>query len=310
MPIRLLLGPQRPTLNLGTALERADIPDGPIAVISAGWQEAEGDIDDVREVVGRPLIELGLYQRAEALFERDAPLLDAYRARQDRLVELQRLNRFRLRQLMIAAGRVLEDGGESALLGAERRHAIAQLRALDRHHYQRICRIHARFDAEFGADVYAPLAPDVDAISAMLRDCATVLITGGNIAVLMNRLQLFGVGPMLADKHVVAWSAGAMVLSRRIVLYHDHTPLVRRDAELFGPGLDLLPGFVFLPDAERRLQTSDVLRMSLYSRRFAPDTCVILDSGATLQIDAGHVVAVDGARRLTRGGRLTRVRRS
>ncbi len=51
-----LLGPQRPSVNLDAAFERLD-DDQPIAVVSAGWQEAEGDIDDVSEIVRRPLVD-------------------------------------------------------------------------------------------------------------------------------------------------------------------------------------------------------------------------------------------------------------
>ncbi len=59
-----LLGPQRPTVNLDAAFRTLD--DGQsIAVVSAGWQEAEGDIDDVHEIIKRPLVDLRLYRRAE-----------------------------------------------------------------------------------------------------------------------------------------------------------------------------------------------------------------------------------------------------
>ena len=42
-PFQLLLGPQRPDVNLGSAIANSGIGDAPIAVISAAWQEAEGD---------------------------------------------------------------------------------------------------------------------------------------------------------------------------------------------------------------------------------------------------------------------------
>jgi hypothetical protein len=64
VPSRLLLGPQRPTLNLGEATRNLVDGDGTLAVISAGWQEAEGDIEDVHREIGRPLVDLSLYQRA------------------------------------------------------------------------------------------------------------------------------------------------------------------------------------------------------------------------------------------------------
>ena len=55
-PLRLLLGPQNPVRNVGKAMDEARVFDGPVAVISAAWQEAENDIDDVR---GHPVALIG-----------------------------------------------------------------------------------------------------------------------------------------------------------------------------------------------------------------------------------------------------------
>ena len=68
MPVRLLLGPQRPVLNLGDAIAEAELPAGPVAVVAAGWQEAESDIDDVAEAARRDVINLRLYGRADEVF--------------------------------------------------------------------------------------------------------------------------------------------------------------------------------------------------------------------------------------------------
>jgi hypothetical protein len=96
VPIRLLLGPQRPICNLAEAITRGGIPDGTLAVISAGWQEGEGDIDDVQEIVARPVVDLRLFHRAVSLFVALPALGDAHRKRQDRLMDLQLMYRLRL----------------------------------------------------------------------------------------------------------------------------------------------------------------------------------------------------------------------
>ena len=287
MPHRLLLGPQRPVINLGEVVANAPLPEGPIAVISAGWQEAEGDIDDIRELVDRPLVDLELYHRTEQVFAEDEALRDAYRQRQDRLQELQRLYRLRLQQSMLAARQVRRATAARDLIAAEERHAISQLRALDRHHLRRVDTIHAEFDDTIRGSRLR--TAHVAAIEEKLGDCATVLITGGNVLVLLNRLQLFGMRKRLADRHLVAWSAGAMVLSDRVVLFHDKTPLGRRDPELLGGGLGLLPGYIFLPDARRRLRQKDAVRTRLFNGRFAPARCVTLNSGALLHFGDGRV---------------------
>lgn len=308
MSNRLLLGPQRPVTNLGEAIAKSGFPDGPVGVISAGWQEAEGDIEDLRQPVGRPLVDLRLYHRAEELFAADIRLRDAYRERQDRLMELQRLYRLRLHQLMIAARQTMRADGNAALLATEQRHALTQLRALDRHQLRQVRAIQAEFDVKIDACEAGPLAEHRNAIHTAIAACETVLITGGNVVVLLNRLRLFGVHRLLSDKHLIAWSAGAMVLSDLIVLYHDRTPQGRRDPEVLGDGAGILPGFVFLPDSKRRLREKDTVRISLFCRRFAPATSVALDSGSMLLFEERDLRAADFARRLARSGRLSRIR--
>lgn len=304
---RVLLGPQRPVVNLRDAVDAAGIGEGPIAVISAGWQEAEGDIADVRDAVGLPLEDLGLYQRAEALLANEAAMAEAYRLRQNRLIEQQRLYRLRLKPLAQAARAVWRSEGEPDLLRAEKRHAIAQLRALDRHHLQRTELVHREFDTRYSGDTNARLAEHVAEIGAILGHCRAVLVTGGNVTVLLNRMRLFDIGRLIAALPVIGWSAGAMVLAERIVLFHDKTPQGRREPEVLGAGLGLVGGCVVLPDAERRLRRGDRPRTATFSRRFAPDTCYTLDSGSMLHLDSGIVVTARSVRRLKNDGRFSPV---
>lgn len=305
---RLLLGPQRPVINLDKAVAGSAIPEGPVAVISAGWQEAEGDIDDVRALVPRELIDLNLYHRADKVFADDPKLHAAYRDRQSQLTELQRLYRLRLRQLMLAARQLRRSGGNPDLVAGEERHAISQVRSLDRHHLGRINAINAAFADGICTRNSEALSRHVTDIETALAKCPTVLLTGGNVIVLLNRLRLFGVDRLLAGKHLIAWSAGVMVLSDLIVLYHDKTPNGRRDPELFSSGAGVLPGYVFLPDAGRRLKVNDAVRISLFSRRFAPATCVAMDNGSVLHFEGARFRHAEGARTLTNRGRLAKVR--
>lgn len=307
-PVRLLLGPQRPVRNLAEARERAGLPGGPYAVVSAGWQEAEADIDDVRQIIGLELDDLRLYQRAEAIMREDDAIASAYRTRQDRLKDQQRLYRLRLKQLAIAAGTTLRATGEKAMVAAEQRHAISQLRALDRHHLHRTETLHREFEGDFSPANHAALARQRDEVGEVIARCNAVLITGGNVIVLLNRLRLFGLADLLDDKPIIAWSAGAMVLADRIVLFHDRAPEGPRDAELLGAGMGLIPGYVFLPDVRHRLKENDRLRSSLLSRRFSPDVTVALDSGSALWLDDTGIAGAESVRRIRRGGRFGRLR--
>ena len=55
----------------------------------------------------------------------------------------------------------------------------------------------------------------------MLGRRGALAIAGGHVGVLLRCLKLFGVSPP-AELPVVAWSAGAMALTDRVVLYNDH----------------------------------------------------------------------------------------
>jgi hypothetical protein len=290
------------------AVANAEFPDGPLAVISAGWQETEGDIDELRDVLGRPLEDLRLYRREEELLTANTDLATGARLRQERLIEQQRLYRLRLKHLSNAARQVLRADGDSELVAAEQRHAIAQLRALDRHHLYRTELIWRRFSAEYGADTQPELARHALEIGDIVNRCSGIVLTGGNVAVLINRLRLFGVDRLLEHSNIVAWSAGAMVLADRIILFHDHAPEGRRDAEILGAGCNAISGFVFLPDARRRLKRADRRRVGLFSRRFAPDVCVALDAGNELQLSGSTIVRVSNARKLCNNGRVAALR--
>ena len=54
MVMQILLGPQNPAPNLKQAIDRINA-DGPVVVISAGWRDSEGEIDELQEIAGRPL---------------------------------------------------------------------------------------------------------------------------------------------------------------------------------------------------------------------------------------------------------------
>ena len=232
----------------------------------------------------------------------------AYRLRQDRLKEQQRMYRLRLKSLAMAARQMYRADGDEDIVAAEQRHAIAQLRALDRHHLNRTETLHREFEERYRAARLPSFGRHLEEISEILARTRGVIVTGGNIAVLMNRLRLFDLGNLLKSRHVFAWSAGAMVLAERIVLFHERMPQGRRDPEVFGAGLGLLPGYVVLPDVAHRLRAGERMRVGLMARRFAPDACVTLDNDNGVQLAGSRIVRVDGARRLNRNGRFGRLK--
>lgn len=296
-----MLGPQTPHPNLASALEQISF-EGPIVTITAGWHDSEGEVETIQSDIGRPVQDLGIYSSAEEVFAHEPELQELKRERQDKLQALQKLYRIRLQATLSAARKLLNSDGDAELLRLEQRAAITQVRALDRHHLRRISAIHEDF-AIRRRQMELPFATDKrDEICERVRDAGLILIAGGHVAVLLNRIRLFRLAPLLADKPIIAWSAGAMVLGERIVLFHDNAPQGRRDAEVLDAGLGIVPKLVPLPHARTRLDWSKPTRMALFARRFAPSRCCTLDFGSLIKIENGKITAATESSVMKRTG--------
>lgn len=281
MPALAVLGPQQFVPTLAATLDRLGL-EGPVCAVTAGWQEREGELDELVGHIGRPCVDLGLYQAADEAFSQDERLFEAHRARQDRLRLLQSLYRRRLHHAAAAAADMLTAEGDPGIVQRERRAAINALRTLDRQHLRHIEDVHTRFDQGWDPTRHPALARTRERAIARIDASAAVLVAGGHVSVLLNRLRLFGLGPALATRPIVAWSAGAMALARRVVLFHDAPPQGQGHAEVFDLGLDLLPPILPLPHASERLALADPERVALMARRFGPDPAVTLDAGAAV----------------------------
>jgi hypothetical protein len=302
MATQILLGPQSPVSNLRQAIGRIDA-DGPIVVITAGWRDSEGEIEELREIAGRPIEDLMLYQRAEEVFANEPTLKELQRERQNKLTELQRLYRIRLSPTIIAARKLMRTRAEPELLRLEQRAAITQLRALDSHHLRRIRGIHENFnERRSGLDIPRALNQRNE-VHQLVKNAGLVLIAGGHVAVLLNRIRLFGLDQILAQKPVIAWSAGAMAMSERIVLFHHSAPQGKRDAELLDAGLGIVRRRVLLPHAATRLDWGNRKRMALFSRRFSPAVCCTLDNGSMIHLENERIIDTTGSSVVMRTGR-------
>jgi hypothetical protein len=297
----LILGPQFRSPNLRDALARTGLR-GPIVAITAGWQEREGELSALQEHLGEPVRDLRLYERAEAAFTQDPELHHAYRERQSALRRLQELYRLRLAHAKAAARALLEEPDDSEWVGSARRSAIGALRRLDGEHLRDLERIHARFDAQWSAAKRAVLARQQAELAHLIESARVVCIAGGHVAVLLNRLRLFGLAGLLRRKPLVAWSAGAMALSERIVLFHDHPPQGAGNAEVFETGFGFVPSTVFLPHAGTRLALGDTSRVALMAQRFSPAACYTLDDGSLLHWHGGRLRSATQSQRLSRAG--------
>jgi hypothetical protein len=178
--------------------------------------------------------------------------------------------------------------------------ALATVRVIDATHIERVREVNGAFYGAWRPQERETIARHRAEVRDVLSSAACLLVTGGHVGQLLRVLHLFHVAPHVPER-VVAWSAGAMALTARVVLFHDGAVHGPAQTEVLGEGVGVIPGMVLFPHARRRLRTGDALRMSLLAKRFAPDACVVLDDGVRVDLGAGfelppeaRVVSADG----------------
>ena len=291
-----VLGPQRPTPNAPACLDELG-GTGSLLVITAGWRHDETDDEALRRHLGPDVVLLPVYTWFEVIAKELPDLRAAYRKRQDQLLRLRRLHRLRLHPALDVVRSLWEEGlGDDPIMAEELASAMAHVRSLDEQLLVRCDAIHAAW-AERLADLqrHKVVAGLMDKAAEAVAGARTVAITGGHVAVLLNRLRFFGVDAALQRRHqaggnIVAWSAGAMALTDRIVLYYDDPPDGPTHPELLDRGLGLVHDVVLLPHARQRLRLDDRSRVALLAQRFAPTACIGLENGSWLARDGDEWV--------------------
>jgi hypothetical protein len=297
----ILLGPQRrPTLDSVVASLRLD---GPFATITAGWQEGEQDDGELRKRLGHRDVNLSLYRRWLDVLERDPQFAAADRRLRAVLEEMQDIYLLRLDYAMRAVYAVQRRNGDEEIRDGALADAIASVRELDAAHLYRVSEIRLEFYQARQPHNRPVIAEHRDEVSRLLGDAAALVLAGGHVGVLADVLHLFNVAAALRSP-VIAWSAGAMALTDRIVLFNDRAPQGPGHPEVYGSGLSLLRSLVLLPHARAKLLLDDAPRMAIFARRLAPARCILLETGTRIDTDSDGTCPPD-ARVLAEDGRVT-----
>ncbi len=278
----ILLGPQRrPTVG---AVVRSLGLDGPVATITAGWQERESDDGELSTLLGGRATNLGLYRRWLDVQDRDPEYAAGEQRLQEVLAELQEVYLLRLDHALRAvyalqrrssrAGR-----GQAGADGVVA--AIEAVRELDAAHLRQVNGVRGGFYERLRPHDRPVIGGHRAAVAALIADSAALVLAGGHVGVLADVLHLFNVAAVLRPP-VIAWSAGAMTLADRIVLFHDRSAHGPGHPEVYGAGLSVLRDVVLLPHARARLLLDDTPRMAVFARRFGPAGCILLESGTRL----------------------------
>ncbi len=297
-----LLGPQRLHPSLGATV-RALGGEGVVATVTAGWQERENDDAELDAVLDGRSHNLALYRRWLDVLATDGEYAEAERQLHDQLDELRELYEVRLDHALRAVAALQRAAAPPQLQAAAIDDAIEEVRRLDRWHLHSVATARAAFDAEAAPANRPIIRGHRDDVAERLGGCSTLAIAGGHVGVLLECLRLFDL-TWPAERALVAWSAGAMALSDRIVLFHDFVAQGHGRAEVLDAGLGFVHGVVALPHARRRLQLRDAARASVLARRFAPARCLVLDDGVRVDVEADGALPA-GARVLTPDGAIT-----
>jgi hypothetical protein len=303
----ILLGPQRrPTVD--AAIRSLALP-GPVATITAGWQEREADDGELSGLLGGRDTNLGLYRRWRDTQDRDPGFAAAERRVQGELAELQDLYLLRLDHALRAVYALQRRSGDELHVEAIAA-AVAAVRELDAEHLRRVNGVRGEFFAELRPHDRPVIAGHRAEVAGILREAAALVIAGGHVGVLADVLHLFNVAAAVSARDpaapVIAWSAGAMALTDRIVLFGDRSPQGPGHAEVYGSGLSVLRDVVLLPHARARMLLDDAPRMAVFAQRFGPGRCVLLEGGTRIEFDGDRDSSwPPGTRVLAEDGRVT-----
>jgi hypothetical protein len=289
----VLLGPQRFMTTAGSTL-RTLVPEGPVATVTAGWEEREEEDEELDTVLGHRSRNLRLYHRMFDVLGKDERFASAALSFRDRHDELLSFYRLRLESAMGGVYAVQRRTSAHGTAEAALADAIEAVRRLDDWYSGQLKDLYREIDAQAPAAESDVVAWHRGELAGMLGECAALVLTGGHVGTLLRTLRMFAL-PMPDELPVVAWSAGAMALTSKVVLFHDYAPRGSHEAEVFDRGLGRVPGVIALPHARRRLRLEDRARSSVLARRFRDHRLLLLDDGTSAVFTTGEASAAEGA---------------
>ena len=276
---------------------------GPAAIITAGFQEREGEAGLVADA-GVPVVDLELHKRGDEVLNGDTDLAKSYKQRQIKLKLMQDFYRVRLDHAEASMRAIQVRSAPPDLMTEEFAASLELVRHIDRDHLARCRTVHAEFESTIRPRERFALSRHLAELRALIAPTDALVIAGGHVAVLLNRLRLFDILHLVGDRPIVTWSAGAMTMSERVVLFHDDPPHGKAISEILDAGFSIARDVVLLPGARSRLRLDDKERVAELAHRYTPATCVTLDRGAKVWIEDRRIVRAENTQRLTIDGTL------
>ena len=279
----VLLGPQRFRQTAGTVAD-AIAPDGPVVTVTAGWRDREKDDAELHEVLAGRAQNLLLFSRLGHVVRHDPTFAAAAAAYNHSINEANKLYTLRLGYATEAVYTTMRRTARQDLMNSALRAGIQSIQDIDAWYVWLVTEIENELRSAGQVDSSDIIATHRGEVAEILTSSALLAIAGGHVSFLMRCLRLFEVFPA-PDLPVVGWSAGAMVLTDHIVLYHDNGPAGVQPSQVWDRGLGRVPRVVAMPHARRRLALDDQNRNLVLAHRYAPARVLLLDDG--MQVTTG-----------------------
>ncbi len=316
-----LLGPQREPV-VDEVMRSLGLEGARVATITAGWRDRERDDTVLVDQLGGRCVNLHLWQRMQQIWEEDPELERADRRRRQVLTEMQELYLIGLQKAVEACTRIRGHQPRDARVHRMAVEDVLEIiRELDERHVQRVGEVNEEFFATHEPQHRDPVVRGRHEVGHLVGECEAVVIAGGHVGVLLGTLHMFDLAPVLAtavpdprdprgvharvDRPVLAWGAGAMAITERVVLFYDDSVVAPGVAEVLMDGLGLTRGLVALPSATDRLDIKDPDRMRTLTHRCQPRVALPLDPGDRVTLTADGRVP-EGTRVFGPDGTVTR----
>jgi hypothetical protein len=276
-----LLGPQRFLTTAGAVVRSLGV-EGSVATVTAGWEERESDDGELDSVLEGRSRNLRLFGRMMDVLERDPDVAAAALALRDGVDDLSGAYSVRLHHALDSVYAVRRRKGRDDVLTAAYEDGIEAVRRLDLWYLDEVRELYNEAYATGAADRSELWAQHRTEVSELLAGSSVLAVAGGHVGMLLRTMQFFSVRPP-AELPVVAWSAGAMAMTRMVVLFNDFTQSHAAE-EVWDRGVGRVDGVIALPHARRRIMLEDRVRTQVFVRRFQGYACLLLDDGAKVAV--------------------------
>ena len=276
-----LLGPQRFLTTAGAVVRSLSV-EGPVATVTAGWEERESDDAELDSVLEGRSRNLRLFGRMMDVLERDPEVAAAALALRDAVDDLFGAYSVRLHHALDSVYAVRRRKGRDDVLSAAYEDGVEAVRRLDEWYLDEVRNLYSEAYATGAVDRSELWAQHRAEVAEVLAESSVLAVAGGHVGMLLRTMQFFTVRPP-AELPVVAWSAGAMAMTRMVVLFNDFAQS-RPAAEVWDRGVGRVDRVIALPHARRRILLEDRVRTQVFVRRFQGYACLLLDDGAKVAV--------------------------